>query len=169
MTKVRKIIILDLDGTLVHSTEKCDIPCTYKNGHILLRNNSRLHLRPYYKDFLSWCNEQTYEIIIYSAAYETYVNDVVALLFKDLDFKPVAIFDSSSLRGPTYNKTVSDIITNDENSVIVIIDDDCDNYKNDRKKLILIKEWTIDLRKAELDRELLLIQNDIFNLMKLEK
>lgn len=156
-----KYIVLDLDGTLVHHTNFHPHKSNESYEHIILSYKDKsgcLHFRPHYKELLIWCHDvMRYEFIVFSSASEDYVTRVTDLLFKDLNFYPVHVFDSRHINIITYNKQLNWIIEllgvtkND----IVCIDDSKDNYQDHKDRILLIEEWD----GYSQDNELITIRN----------
>lgn len=167
----KKTLVLDLDSTLVDSRfcyePNCDheIICSggiYSSGTMLC-----VHLRPKTHEFLQWCYDQGYQLIIFSAASEEYVNKVTELLFRDFDFKPTAVLTCNHLihmefnsNAIYYTKTLQTVsnLTGIQKESLLAIDDSDHNYQGESENVILIKAWDIT---QPMDRELESIRETI--------
>ena len=142
-----KAIILDIDQTLV-DTENCNKKyCIHKKFYI--KNNTYyLHKRPYIDDLFSWCCTKNIDIIIFSAAYKSYVDYIVEFLFLEHKNKPISVLCADHLVRHNYIYTKSlrkvEEITGISSNNLISVDDMRDNYiiNDDHKKTIYIEPWT---------------------------
>lgn len=76
----KKLLILDVDGTLVHVTENEPVSCrppdhTFYIGHCVFR----LWKRPFLDQFLQWCFTH-YRVAVWSAGVRVYVESILSLI-----------------------------------------------------------------------------------------
>ena len=90
----KKIIILDLDKTLIHSinTNMKKYGRIRKNiGDFYILNGSYLVFkRPYVDKFIRYCFQNFNKVIVWSSGTREYVNEIVKKLFKP-KYKPVMV------------------------------------------------------------------------------
>jgi hypothetical protein len=152
-----KYIVLDLDDTLIHAfspTWACKL--TLPAPHNIMNAGCGmycLHVRPWFRQFVEWCHEQDYEIVIFSAGSESYVNDITKTLWQDFDKKPSVVMSARELDSG-YVKTIDAIIRKLGPSVtknqIVCVDDLREHYVNDLDRVVWVDSWDGKLNDCEL-------------------
>lgn len=155
---MRPAIVLDLDETLV------SVDCCSRGPDCMHRTFMHswsvfdVHLRPYCHDFLDWCEER-FDIIIFSAADQEYVQKVTDIIFESRAVKPVAVMDARHLCHD-YTKSFKEVEKITGYLDLVAVDDKKRNYKFEESRVIYIKEWKTGQHE---DVELLfLLSNTLF-------
>lgn len=96
-----KVIVLDVDETLIHSSKT-------KTKNSIKLDDAELHLnpRPYLNKFLKFLFEN-YKVMIWSAGEKTYIEFFVKKFIHSLGYKPIAV----------WTRNDCDTILTDDNSV----------------------------------------------------
>ena len=126
----KKIIILDIDQTLIQSKR---INSKTKFGELgdfnICNNGYTIYKRPYVDNFIEWCFNNFDGVIVWSAGTKDYVYDIVRHLFKST-YKPTMVLTKDSCTTDEYHKDVSildiklkDFGINLDTSEIYFVDD----------------------------------------------
>jgi len=130
-----KCIILDIDGTLIHS---------YMDDETIV-----IHKRPFLEDFIDWCFETTDDVCIWTMGTAVWAKIVIQLALERhlSDFSQ--IYHSAHVfyfRG-ILTKPI-DYITDEKDSVL--IDDQRDNGLANPERHLLIRRWSGDSSDCQL-------------------
>ena len=150
---MKKLLILDLDETLISSAyEK---PLTYDFCFILEKLTYYVKIRPNLDAFLNFCFEH-FNVAIWSAGDEDYVNKIVGYIFKDRQNQLLFIWSKKkcTIIVKTYNFYEQIIIRiknlkkiwrkkgiNFDKTNTLILDDTPNTYTNNYGNAIRIKEF----------------------------
>ena len=137
----KKIIILDLDHTLIHA-KRINIDTVLGDFNIC-NNTHTVYKRPHVDDFITWCFNNFDGVIVWSAGSRDYVEDIVRKLFKYA--KPNIILARENCSTHKYYKDVltlknirfKDWNINLNNSKIFFVDDIPQRIKNLNQKCII--------------------------------
>ena len=168
---MKKLLILDLDETLIHATEYPQSDYDFVVGQY------KVFKRAYLKEFLEFCSE-TFEVAIWTSSTENYAEEIVAeILPKGFKF---AFMWSRNRCTPTKDYSSDEIIwVKDLKKVkrqgyalenIIVVDDSPEKLKKNYGNLIRIKPFF-----EESDDELFLLKNylktlvDVENIRSIEK
>lgn len=93
-----KILILDLDETLIHTTNH-NSSASSDRRYVLDLSEDRMSgtMRPYVKEFLQFAKDNFHEVVIWTAATKDYADAVVDLLF-DSDSRPLLVLSREDCR-----------------------------------------------------------------------
>jgi hypothetical protein len=146
MTHLKRCLVLDLDETLISTSTNCIKDSCNHRTIIFCGTELFVHIRPFVKEFFEWCQLNNQDIIIYSAASEDYVNNIVEVL--NIPIKPLAILNSNhivsyrEMYGIIKTKTFDKIkkIVNIPIDNMLAIDDSEKNFTSDN--VIYIGEWS---------------------------
>lgn len=163
--------MLDLDETLIHADHQCK--AIDNHYEIVITGYAYcVHIRPWFYQFIQWCQEQQYKIIVFSAATPKYVNAVVDYLWEKLEWKPVFILSAINLKYDCitggYNikkiQTIIDVSHGlvDNRNQLVCIDDYRIHYPGDLDRVIWVDEWSNP--NDDSDCELVTIQDCIIKM-----
>jgi|AntRauTorckE6833_2_1112554.scaffolds.fasta_scaffold27092_2 TFIIF-interacting CTD phosphatase-like protein len=78
----RKVIVLDIDKTLIHATQNHNNTKCFGDFYIC-DGKYLVFKRPYVDDFIKYCFETFDKVIVWSSGTSDYVNEVVSKLFKE--------------------------------------------------------------------------------------
>lgn len=163
-SKSKKIVVLDLDNTLVHAESVCSLcggreargyllgqPAHYRRvrcrHHVLGSLPIVVNLRPGTTWFLRKLQERNLDVIVFSAGTEDYVREVTALVFGRNGISPLLVLDRRYL-GPIWPfKSMStvecmlDVVGYTDNHRCVTVDDNPDNFAGNARRIV-IRPWT---------------------------
>jgi RNA polymerase II subunit A small phosphatase-like protein len=171
--KSNKLIILDLDETLIHATQiELDYPYDFKV------DNYFIYQRPYLQDFLADISRH-FSLGIWSSATDNYVNKIVQQLkSENFDFEIVWGRSKCSFkRDVTYDTSTFekrlDKLKNKGFRLeqILIVDDSPSKARTNYGNAIYVKEFTGDKEDCELKflYEYLLTFKKVENVRTIEK
>ena len=147
----KKLLVLDLDETLIHSSEK-----RLADGESFLIHNFFVYKRPYLDWFMSEMLN-TFEVAIWSAAGHDYVHSVICHLFQRDSLKFVWTSQNCTL-SKNVNTGEYDIIKNLRKlknrgyplESIVVIDDSSAKHRRNYGNLVTVKEFLGDQNDNDL-------------------
>lgn len=117
----KKLIILDLDETLIHS----DLECKYICHDYYLETESGvipINFRPYLDVFLNFCI-QHFEIIIYTASCKEYADPILNIIEKDKKYFKYRLYREDCIS--YYNFFFKDLSIFDRKENDLVIIDNC--------------------------------------------
>ena len=146
----KKILVLDLDETLVHSSMN---PFPNKNNIVLRLEIDEKPMtiyvikRPYVDEFL---NEMSlyYELIIFTASLSQYAEPLISIIDKNKVIKAVLNRESCTFSQGLYFKDLR--IFNKDLKDLIIVDNSPISYAFNKENGIPILTWTDDLNDNEL-------------------
>ena len=168
-----KLIILDLDETLIHATQnELDIPCDFKFDKYFV------YRRPYLKEFLVDISEH-FSIGVWSSASDDYVNEIVRHIKPDnVDFVVVWGRSKCSIRRDLtfdtygFEKRLDKLKKKGFGlEQVLVVDDSPSKSRTNYGNAISIKEFTGDTTDRELQflYKYLLTFKTIDNVRAIEK
>jgi TFIIF-interacting CTD phosphatase-like protein len=131
----KKIIVLDLDETLVHTYDGPSAELVHSKSRTEEASN-RLYnikvgnrqlvgaLRPNVREFIDFCLKHFDEVIVWSAGIPTYVDEIVKILFTTTQPDRVYARDKCLLKDDLYIKPLESITTKNRTMDKMIIIDD---------------------------------------------
>lgn len=162
---LKKLLILDLDETLIHASEKkLDIEADFfYNGYFV-------HKRPFLDEFITEVSTH-FEVAIWSSADDLYVNEIVQALGVSCNFTVVW---GNSRCTPKRDYTDDAIVyekkleklkrKNFSIHQMIIVDDSPEKCRNNFGNAIYIKPFTGD----QSDNELLYLKEYLFSIKEVE-
>ncbi len=171
--KSDKVIILDLDETLIYATESgLDIPYNFKF------DNYFVYERPYLRQFLADISKH-FSIGIWSSADDDYVNEIVRHIKPDaVDFVVIWGRSRCSLKRDItfdtycFEKRLDKLKKKGFRlEQVIIIDDSPSKSRTNYGNAIYIKEFIVDVRDTELQAlyDYLLTLKEVDNVRTIEK
>lgn len=157
----RKLLILDLDSTLVwsHFIKKTDIHIITEHStaiiHLKHHPPIRVNKRPFLGTFLNYCFDN-YDVAVWSAGAKEYVHEICKLIFKDRPL--IFIFSKDQCNSDKNGQTLKQLSqvwankkwsANPENTLI--LDDTPETYSQNSENAVPISSYYGN----EHDRELL--------------
>ncbi|CAF1284586.1 unnamed protein product [Adineta ricciae] len=187
----RKLLVLDIDGTLVFAEDKSQVTHMEieQNHHFELEEGSILvWKRPDIDEFLEWCLEQ-YDVGVWSASGSEYVHAVVDHIFPEHLRSKLKFIWTSSRCTRRYHQRSLDVYgvpftikklrklwrrkTNSYNRRnTLILDDSPSTYRENYGNAIPIASYAASSKDRELQRiksllETLILSNDVRTIHKL--
>lgn len=150
--KEKITLVLDVDETLLHSTETPNNECRY-DAHFQVQHESALHhvyvkFRPYLLEFLDLVCTR-FEVVIFTASVASYCNCVMDIIDPRGKLGNLRLFrEHCTKRNGSYIKDL--IMLGRDLSKIVIIDNSPTAYLFQQRNAIPIKTWTGDESDTEL-------------------
>ncbi|EPY26805.1 nuclear lim interactor-interacting factor-like protein [Strigomonas culicis] len=148
----RITLVLDVDETLLHSTETPKSECRY-DAHFEVEHESTVHrvyvkFRPYLLEFLDLVCTR-FEVVIFTASVSSYCNCVMDIIDPRGKLGSLRLFrEHCTKRNGSYIKDL--FLLGRELSKIVIIDNSPTAYLFQQRNAIPIKTWTGDENDTEL-------------------
>lgn len=171
----RKLLILDLDETLIFASET---PLS-QPPDFLVSNNYYVYKRPFVEQFLVWCFEN-FDVAVWTSATKDYAAEIVANIFPqpqgNLSFLWSRERCTPSLDLETQETFWEKKITklrrrgyNLEN--IIVVDDTPQMWRNSYGNLVRVKSYFGELEDSELGKlkSYLEILKNVENIRKIEK
>lgn len=184
-------IVIDLDATLVHTFDDehwdlleqiRDSSNTQLNTRVYVldyvtnsrRNKSWGVIRPHTMEFLQYCIERFNKVVIWSAGVESYVHNIVDILFANMKRRPDVVWTSKNCRGGERNPQEKPLewlykqypFMTSKNTIIV--DDNSVTFTENESNAICIPEFK-PLKNLELDDFSLTNDSDLLSRAKLRE
>ena len=166
-----QVLILDLDGTLLRS--QFNFTCYRQKKRCVICHFDEsphhpvcLHFRPYLEAFFSWCQEQNYQLIIWSAIDMERLYVKVKAIEEKFGLKFHAYLSKEDML--EYKKQIEVILDKCKLKAeqVLAIDDESRHYTKNIDKCIYIKPWK---EKDEADQELVDVREKISQHFKQSK
>lgn len=150
LPKTRKILVLDLDETLVHSTSACVEECDYL-VEVLVEHMSCLyyvHKRPFVEHFLDVVSNW-FQLVIYTASLREYADPVVNMLDKGHRVFQKRLFRNACIeKDGLYLKDLS--LIDQDLSRICLLDNSAISFILNPENGIFIDSWLGDKKDTGL-------------------
>lgn len=131
------IVVLDLDGTLVHAT--ADESCPYD---FCLKSGMYIRLRPGTLEFLRWLAQPSIEVAVYTAGLEDYAHNVVARLDPERNIVSRVLSREDCVLSPHGGLLTKDLKKLTPNlKQVVLVDDNPISFLMQPCNGILVKDW----------------------------
>jgi len=153
MPKFNKLLILDLDETLVYATEK-----KLERDPDFLSHDYFVYKRPGLDKFLENCLN-SFDVGIWTASGEIYAADVLKNIFGDINKLKVMLTNEHCVRrynhdeGCHYNiKDLKKVVKKTDHPLeqIIIVDDSKEKVERNYGNAIIVKEYNGELEDDEL-------------------
>lgn len=169
----RKLLILDLDETLIYATEeKLERECDFTVGQY------SVYKRPYLKEFIEFCFEN-FDVAVWTSSTQNYAVEIVEELFPSLDLLKFfytrlrcTIRYDEELQETYFEKMMSKIRRRKfDLTKVIVIDDSPEKWRNSYGNLVRVKPFYGETNDDELKYLIVYLEKlkKIENIRKFEK
>ena len=152
--KNERVLVLDLDQTLINCTEYCRQDVDPEHKHHEIVDGGELcheHYRPFVAEFFTWIKEKGYQIIIWSAVVPSFLVKRVELLKKHFGIEVLGCLSAVDITWGDKDLEVVCKKFNLKMGQVLAVDDAQYNYHMNKGKCIYIRPWFgLNLKDQEL-------------------